>query len=444
MSSDAPSPPTRTRFVAGAWLCSMAAILYLDRIAWGKASPSIQEDFALSYTQMSLLMMSFQVAYGLFEIPTGAWGERIGARRILTRICVWWSVFTALTGAAFGFWSMLFIRFLFGAGEAGAYPNAARVFTKWFPAVERGRMQGIMLATALIGGAASPALAAYLIEAAGWRWTFVVFGTVGLVWAAGFWWWFRDDPADHKQVNEAELALIRSGGGVPKLEHAAIPWRLVFANRGVLALGLIIMCSSFNSYFYFNWFPTYLEDAHGISNTQSGWLTSLALAGSATGVLLGGIAADRFLKTSANPLMARKRFCGTAFLGGAVFLMIAIQSDQVTTLAIFAALSTMSVQLTLPSWWSAAIEQSGRHVGPIFGMLNMIGTVGALATQGFAGVFADIQAWRGLSGRAQWDDMFVVYVAVLTVGALSWWFLYQRRPIGAEEESKGNEQPPEG
>jgi MFS family permease len=123
--------------------------------------------------------------------------------------------------------------------------------------------------------------------------------------------------------------------------------------------------------------------------------------------------------------------------------MIAIQSDHVTTLAIFAALSTMSVQLTLPSWGSAAIEQSGRHVGPIFGMLNTIGTVGALATQGFAGVFADIQAWRGLSGRAQWDDMFVVYVAVLTVGALSWWFLYQRRPIGAEEETKGNEQPPE-
>ena len=432
MSVDAPSPPTRTRFIAGAWLCTMAAVLYLDRIAWAQANPEIKREFGFGFFEMSLLMMAFQVAYGLFEVPTGAWGERIGARRILTRICVWWSVFTALTGAAFGFWSMAIIRFLFGAGEAGAYPNTARVFTKWFPAVERGRMQGIMLATALIGGAASPALAAYLIEIGGWRLAFVVFGGVGLIWAAGFWWWFRDDPADHKRVNEAELALIRTGGGVPKLEHTATPWRRVLVNRGVLALGLIIMSSSFNSYFYFNWFPTYLRSAHGISNTESGWLASLALAGAASGVLLGGIVADRILKNSPAPLAARKRFCGAGFLAGALFLLVALQCNDVTALGVFAALSTMAVQLTLPSWWSAAIEQSGRHVGPIFGMLNMLGTVGALASQGFVGIWADYHAARGLSGRAQWDDMFFVYIAVLTVGALSWWFLYQRRPIGDE------------
>jgi cyanate permease len=208
----------------------------------------------------------------------------------------------------------------------------------------------------------------------------------------------------------------------------------VVRNRGVLALGLIIMCSSFNSYFYFNWFPTYLESAHGISNKESGWFTSLALAGAAAGVLTGGVIADRILKRSASPLAARRAFCGAAFVAGAAFLFSAIRSESVTGLGVLAALSCLCVQLTLPSWWSAAIEQSGRHVGPVFGLLNTLGTVGALTVQGFVGVFADWQESRGLTGRAQWDPLFDAFVGVLLVGAFGWWVLYRRVPIDGPPE----------
>ncbi|HYH63375.1 MAG TPA: MFS transporter, partial [Urbifossiella sp.] len=178
--------PSRARFVLVLWLCGLAGVLYLDRICFGQAIDPMQRELGLTNTQMGLVAMAFTIAYGLFEIPTGRLGDRFGSRSVLARIVIWWSVFTALTGAAWGFTSLLMIRFMFGAGEAGAFPNAARVISRWFPISERGRVQGVMLTAAQLGGAAAPLAAAAVIELAGWRWAFVVFGSVGVVWAVGF------------------------------------------------------------------------------------------------------------------------------------------------------------------------------------------------------------------------------------------------------------------
>src|SRR3954462_2377812 len=171
--------PPRARFVVLGVLCLLSGILYLDRICMSAALDSIQSDLALTNTQGGYVLMAFTLAYGLFEIPTGRWGDRIGGRRVLTRISLWWSVFTALTGACTGLWTLLGVRFLFGAGEAGAFPNVARVLSRWVPDEERGRVQGVLLAASSIGGAVAPFLAAVLIQRIGWRWTFVAFGALG-------------------------------------------------------------------------------------------------------------------------------------------------------------------------------------------------------------------------------------------------------------------------
>src|SRR4051812_47415614 len=191
-----PSPdrPTTARFVLVAWLCGLAGVLYLDRICMAQAVDDIQRDLGLTNTEVGVVAMAFTLAYGIFEIPTGRLGDRYGSRRVLTRIVVWWSAFTALTGACIGFHTLVLVRFLFGAGEAGALPNVARVISRWFPVGERGRVQGIILTAAQVGGMSAPVVAAYLIQTAGWRAAFATFGAVGVVWAVGFWWWFRDDP----------------------------------------------------------------------------------------------------------------------------------------------------------------------------------------------------------------------------------------------------------
>ncbi len=305
--------PSRARFVVAFWLCSMAAVLYLDRVCWAKAAPFIEREYELSSTKMAMLAMAFQIAYGIFEIPTGRWGEVVGARRILTRITLWWSAFTAFTAMANGFASLLVLRFLFGAGEAGAYPNAARVLTRWFPKHERGRVQGAMLFVSLVGGAMAPLLAAYVIEWVGWKWNFVLFGGVGVVWAIGFWWWYRDSPESHPRVNTAELNYIRDGGGCAEpAPHESVPWNRVRTDIAIWLLSGIIMCSSFNSYFYFTWFPTYLESAHGVSNLQSGKLTSMVLIGAAIGMLVGGVVADR-IAASTRSRGLRQTFCSLDF-----------------------------------------------------------------------------------------------------------------------------------
>src|SRR5262249_5355895 len=151
----------------------------------------IKDQLDLSNTQVSCVLMAFTLAYGLFEVPSGRWGDRAGSRNVLTRIALWWSAFTALTAACFGFYSLLVVRFLFGAGEAAALPNAARIVSRWYPSSERGRVQGLIQTAALVGGTVAPVVAAYLIRELGWRGAFVVFGGLGVVWAAAFWLWFR-------------------------------------------------------------------------------------------------------------------------------------------------------------------------------------------------------------------------------------------------------------
>ncbi|MFO0846025.1 MAG: MFS transporter [Gemmataceae bacterium] len=219
-----PAPPSRARIGVLAFLCTLTFVLYLDRVCIAQALPRIRDDLGLSLKEGAYVLMAFQLAYGLFEVPTGHWGDRIGSRAVLTRIAVWWSLFTALTAACTGLYSLLAVRFLFGVGEAGALPNVARVVARWFPQPERGRVTGIVQTTMVLGGATSPLLAAYIIESLGCRWAFVLFGTTGVVWAA-FFRWFRDDPAQHPQVNPGELAALGDGGSGGVVHREGIPWQ---------------------------------------------------------------------------------------------------------------------------------------------------------------------------------------------------------------------------
>lgn len=410
-------PATRVRYRVLGGLCLLSGVLYLDRICISAALSSIQEDLQISNTQTSYILMAFTLAYGLFEVPTGRWGDQLGARRVLTRISLWWSVFTALTGACRGLYSLVVVRFLFGAGEAGAFPNVARVLSRWFPDQERGRAQGVLLAASQFGGAVAPFLAAVLIQKIGWRWTFVVFGSFGGFWAAGFYWWFRDDPADHPATNDAEVRHIgqRASSAVV---HSAIPWNLVFANPSIWLLSLIMACGSFNSYIYFSWFPKYLESGRGVHPTEAGLMASIVLSCAAAGTLAGGWVMDALVTGFGE---ARRRILGgSSFLLAALMLTLGLFSGNAWLAATFAGLSCFATQATQPLWWSCAIGISGRHVGALFGLMNSVGVFGALSSQFLVGAIADALGKLGRSGRAQWDPIFQINVGVLIAAAILW------------------------
>jgi MFS family permease len=425
--------PTRTRFVVLGVLCLLSGILYLDRICISAALDSIQRDVGLTNKQASYVLMAFTLAYGLFEVPTGRWGDLLGARRVLTRISVWWSVFTALSGACWNLGSLVAVRFLFGAGEAGAFPNVARVLSRWFPDHERGRAQGVLLAASQVGGAVAPFLAAVLILNIGWRWTFVVFGSVGIVWAAGFWLWFRDDPAKHPAVNAAEVAHI--GVRATALAPPAIPWRSVLRSRSVLWLGLIMTCASFNSYIYFSWYPKYLGAARGIGPKEAGLMASMVLAFAAVGTLSGGFVLDRLALGASTRRTRTFGFCALTL--AAAMLGVALVMERPWLAALFAALSCFAAQSVQTLWWTCAIGTSGRHVGALFGLMNSMGVVGAMSSQFLVGASADWLGAKGLTGRAQWDPMFYVDIGVLMLAALLW-ASFRLVPVEPPEASKAD------
>lgn len=398
-------------------LCLLSGVLYLDRICISQALPSIARDLKLSHTEKSYILMAFTLSYGLFEVPTGRWGDLIGGRRVLTRISLWWSTFTALTGACTGLYSMITVRFLFGAGEAGAFPNVARVLSRWFPDSERGRAQGILLAASQAGGAVAPLVAARLIAVIGWRWTFVVFGAVGVVWAIGFWRWFRDDPAEHPAVNAAEVAHIGRRATAGHV-HGAIPWAAVLRNPSVWMLSILMSFASFNSYIYFSWFQTYLIEGRGVAETRTGSMASTVLAFSAVGTFFGGVVLDYVVHGAG---VSRRRIVGgLAFFSAATSLSMALMSEDPWTATLFTALSCFLTQATQPLWWSCAIGISGRHVGALFGLMNSCGVIGALSSQYLVGAVADWLGKLKYTGRAQWDPIFFGNVGVLIVAGLLW------------------------
>ncbi len=423
-------PPTHARWGVLGFLCSLSFVLYLDRVCIGKAVVPIHEELGLSLTEIGYALGAFTIAYGLFEVPTGRWGDRFGSRGVLTRIVLWWSLFTALTGAATGLTMLVVVRFLFGAGEAGAYPNAARVLARWFPAYERGAAQGIMLTSAQIGAALSPAAAAYLIRAMGWRWTFVVFSLLGAVWAAAFYWWFRDDPAEHPQANLAEQMLISEGAAPLQAEHdLPIPWGSILTNPNIWLLGLLQTCSSFVSYMYMSWYPTYLEQGRGVDDVTAGWMASLVLAGAAVGCLVSGFVNDWLARvTHRNPLRYRiYGFLGTAL--SALMLLASVRCESAWHTSILAAIAYMAAISQQATFWAITTETSGRHLGVVFGLLNSLGVPGAFVSTMFLGRFVDWMRDHGHLGRAQWDPAFYVYAAVLAVGACCWLAVDARRRV---------------
>lgn len=449
--STSDSPPTRVRYGVMAYLCTLAFILYIDRICIGQAGTAMKAELGLSNFQWGLVGVAFQIAYAIFEPTTGHWGDRYGSRRVLIRIVLWWSAFTALTGCAWafsleafgyvifdGFILLLLIRFLFGAGEAGALPNAARVISCWFPPGKRGPSQALISTCAQIGGAAAPALAAFFIQSPyiGWRWAFVIFGSLGVVWVWFFARWFRDDPATHPHVNEAERRYIL--GNRPAVTSGAaqehrIPWRLVFANSNIWLLGIINACTSFFSYMLFLWFPTYLKEGRGLDEMESGRLGSLPFLFGASGVLLGGYVGDWLTARTGSRRLALGSMGTVGLLLAGTLVGSSLYADDPLAAVLLCSTGYFFSYIQLAGWWACMADVGGRHLGALFGLCNMIGLAGGAISQVFLGSYADYMKSLGYEGRAQWDPAFYLYGGVLMLGGVLWLFMNPRKPVVAED-----------
>lgn len=420
-SSSGARAGSRVRYRVLALAVLLAAITYLDRICISLTAPAIMHDLGLSKVEMSFVFSAFTLAYAVFEIPTGWWGDRVGTRKVLTRIVIWWSAFTIATAAVFNYASLLVIRFLFGAGEAGAWPNAARTFSRWFPVTERGTAQGIFFMGAHLGGAVTPILVTALLAILPWRAVFVIFGAIGFVWAAGWYWWFRDDPEEHAAVSQRELDHILQGRGAAESHHLnAAGWRRILTNRSLLALSAAYFTQSYSFYFFITWLPTYLENARGFTSTTLGVMAGLPLLVSVLADFLGGITTDRLTKRFG--LRVGRAGVGGASLFLASILLIAGAATNNAILGV--ALISLALGFSnflLGASWGTCVDIAGGHAGVVSAFMNTAGQIG--------GFLSPIVAALIVERYASWSAPLYVCGLLYFAGALCWGLVDPRRPI---------------
>jgi len=386
----------------------LAFITYLDRVCISVTAPAIMHDLSLTKIQMSFIFSSFTLAYALFEAPTGWWGDRVGPRRVLTRIVVWWSVFTAATASATGFRSLAVLRFLFGMGEAGAWPNVAKALSRWFPSSERGTAQGIFFMGAHLGGGVTPVLVALLASRLHWRAVFVLFSLFGFAWAAVWRIWFRDDPAEHRAVSAAELEHILAGRTVAENDRTS-GFRML-ANPSVIAICAAYFTQGYGFYFYITWLPTYLQQTKGVSAGVLSLLAGLPLLLSVVADLLGGLTTDHLTRRYGF----RVGRCGVAGVSLAV-ASLSITAAAMLPHSVFAAcliaLGAASSNFLLGASWGACVDLSGRNAGFVSAAMNTAGQIGGTLSP-------IVFAWIA----ERWDSMYALgIIAVLyMMGAACW------------------------
>jgi sugar phosphate permease len=365
----------------------------------------------LSVLEMSAVFSAFILAYSLFEIPSGWLGDVRGPHRVLTRIVLWWSGFTMLTGAALGFRSLVAIRFLFGAGEAGAFPNIIRSFARWFPASERGRASGIMFLGSRLGGMLSAPIALLLIARLGWRRSFVVFGATGLVWAAAWAAWYRDSPSEHPSVNAAEREWIEHDAPAADAHVAATPWRQILTSRNVWAICAMYTAYGYGLYFYLTWLPTYLITELGFSALGGGLFASLPFLLAGIADVTGGWLTDRL----ARDYGLRVARCGlgcAAFTTTAALLFASTLAPSPTVKAILLAFALGSADLSLSACWAAPLDVAQSHAGVITGCMNTFGNLG--------GLVAPLVVGWAVQHLHSWTLPFYITALVYTMGAIAW------------------------
>lgn len=424
LSASPASAPTRIRHRVLAACIALGAITYMDRVAISITSKNIASDLHLSDLQMSFVFSIFTFAYGAFEIPTGWWGDRIGTRAVLTRIVIWWSSFTMITAAAFNYTSLLAVRFLFGVGEAGAWPNVGRTLSRWFPRSERGRAQGIFFVGAHGGAALTPILVTWMLDFVSWRTVFLLFGSIGFLWAAAWFRWFRNEPRDHPEVNAAERDLIERGRGdaasSADATHAAVPWTRILRDPNVLLLCAAYFVQSYGFYFFITWLPTYLARERGFTAMKLGWFAALPMLACVLADVTGGLTADA-LSRRFGLRTGRALVSGGSYLLAALCMLAGTAAADAPTAAILLALACGWDSFLLGATWSTCSDIAGPHAGVVGGVMNTAGQIGGMLSPIVIGFVLD------RSGSFS----FPLYLtgALFLIGALCWCFIDPRRAI---------------
>jgi ACS family glucarate transporter-like MFS transporter len=385
----------------------LSLITYIDRVAISSAKAPITAELALSDQAMGWVFSSFALGYALAQIPSGWFADRIGPRLALAVVVIAWSLFTALTGMVQGLTVLLLIRFLFGIGEAGAFPGSARAIFNWLPAAERGRANGILFSGSRLGGALAFPLLAWMLSGWGWRMSFVYLGLIGVVWAVVWLLWFRDYPAQPIDKNEA--------GTVPSSQ---VGFGEVFRSGRMLLTMVQYFASNFTFFICLSWMLPYLKEHYQLSDTEAAGYAMIPLLFGATSQWVSGFVVDALYRSDLRE-WSRRIPAMIGFLAGVLGLIFITQANSPGAAVACFTLATFGADMTISPSWSYCIDIGGTKSGAVSGSMNMIGNLGSFVS---ANAFPWLYGWTGSA------NTYFVLAALLNVVAIACWLL-MRLPV---------------
>ncbi len=411
--------PVRVVFVSGTFLLSV--LLYVDRVCISAAQPAIVADFGLSERQMGWVLSVFALGYALFQTPAGILADRFGPRRILTAVVTFWSLFTALTGAAFSYVSLLVFRLLFGMGEAGAFPGIARAVYSWIPMSERGLVTGINFSGSRLGGAFALPVVAWLITTLGWRSTFLLLGVVGLAWATIWFVWFQDDPARHNRISRAELEfIIAHRQQAPTGKPAVLSKDLLLSSKNMWLAMAQYFASNFTFFFTLTWLFPHLRAEYGLEEVEAALYSSVPLIAGAMGNWFAGWLVDRIYR-GGRWRLSRTLPAILGFSLAAAGLVSSVYQSEVTGAILFLSVAIFGADMTLSPSWSLCVDIGRENSGAVSGTMNMAGNIGAFLT---ALAFPYLHAWTGLT-----TPFFFVGAALNILAIVTWLAIQPQRAL---------------
>lgn len=390
----AQGPPSKVRYRILGLTFVLAFIMYLDRVCMGLAQPAIMREFNLDKITMGWSVSAFLWAYAMFQIPGGWMADRFGPRVVLAAALTWWSIFTAATGLSYNALSLAVMRFMFGAGEAAAFPASSRAIVRWLPAEQRAFGQGFQHSGSRLGAAVTPPLVVLLIALFGWRWMFGIFGLVGVVFAFFWYRYYRDFPIDHSGVNAGEMKLLERAG-VPQRSGSmrAVPWSRILRSRDLWFLSCMYFCYGWVLWMYLNWYPTYLLEVRGYTMAKMSIGASLPLLAATATNITGGWISDRMVRRLG---LKRGRLVvsvtGFAIAGIGLIPGVLAESPAVSMACLTLALG--GLELTVPVSWAMSLDIGGEFSGSVSGVMNMLGAIGGALSAVCIGYLATHLGWN--------------------------------------------------
>lgn len=410
--------PKRFQLVLLTFLLSI--LLYVDRVCISAAEGPIASDLGFNSKQMGWILSAFALGYAVFQTPSGILADRLGPRTVLSAVVSFWSLFTGLTSLAWNFVSMLSVRFLFGIGEAGAFPGMARAVYSWIPMVERGRVQGINFSGSRLGAAFALPGVAWMIEAIGWRGTFLVLCGVGFVWALVWHGWFRDEPARHPSISADELALIEAYRQKPPTAPARLSAAILLGSKNVWLAMSQYFCSNFTFFFTLTWLFPHIKAKYGLDSVEAGLYAAIPLLCGAIGNWFSGWLVDRIYQ-SGHWRLSRRLTAIVGFILAAGGLIGSIHMETPAGAILCLSIAIFGADMTLSPSWSLCIDIGGSHSGAVSGTMNMAGNFGSFVT---ALAFPYLQSWTGSE-----VPFFYVGAALSVVAIGLWCFIRPEKPL---------------